>query len=426
MLRFHPSRIGWILVLTLGLWAAVAQAKEFRYHYVSLDDKAPPGFDFFFPAAINDSGRVSGTVFSCDDVSCFDEHVAIYKDGAVRVLQPGFGGPINAGSTIAGGVVLNPDPNNLMVQAALFRGSNKVALIPPQPEEVFAVAFALNDSGTALVDSFDTSFNETLVLYKHGQTTVLDFGPTVTFPSFLSINSINNQGIIAGRTGNPFAGARGFRFNPRTGETKLLNPFPGDPTETLAWGLGINAHGEVLGYSFTGGVGPYHERIGVWDRNGDFKTYFVETTNSNRLRFNDNNLIVITFVRGGADAGNSYLVPKPGVRLNLADLVENLPPEQDLSLIEQINNHGDMIGSGPQGTFLLQRIDATEPQSFATPDGTSQLASGVKDERRAIPPAAAAMLRRYVQPLHELKSGSALPQDSFENPILRRWGHGLD
>jgi hypothetical protein len=41
----HPSRFGWLLVLTIGLWAATGQAQEFRYHYVSLDQLAlPTGF----------------------------------------------------------------------------------------------------------------------------------------------------------------------------------------------------------------------------------------------------------------------------------------------------------------------------------------------------------------------------------------------
>jgi hypothetical protein len=53
-------------------------------------------------------------------------------------------------------------------------------------------------------------------------------------------------------------------------------------------------------------------------------------------------------------------VPKPGVRLNLADLVENLPLGQNLSEILDINNHGDMIGWSVEGfsiqdAFLLER-----------------------------------------------------------------------
>jgi hypothetical protein len=163
----------------------------------------------------------------------------------------------------------------------------------------------------------------------------------------------------------------------------LLNPFAGDPTETLAWGQAINQRGDVLGYSFTSGVRPFHERIGVWDSNGDFQTYFVENVSSNRLLFNDNNLIVITELFG---THISYIVPKPGVRLNLADLVVNLPLGQDLFFISAINNHGDMIGSNSSGNFLLQRNDATSSHSFATPV--------VKNERRAIPPVIAAMQRR--------------------------------
>jgi len=96
-----------------------------------------------------------------------------------------------------------------------------------------------------------------------------------------------------------------------------------------------------------------HERVGVWDRNGDFKTYFDETISSDALLFNDNNLIVITLAPGN----NSYLVPKPGVRLNLADLVENLPAGQDLRFILDMNNHGNMIGSSSTGNnFLLELV----------------------------------------------------------------------
>jgi hypothetical protein len=57
MTHFRPSQLGWILAMTLGLWAIAAQAQEFRYHYVSLDAEKvglPPGFSFF-PGGINDS-----------------------------------------------------------------------------------------------------------------------------------------------------------------------------------------------------------------------------------------------------------------------------------------------------------------------------------------------------------------------------------
>jgi hypothetical protein len=276
----------------------------------------------------------------------------------VTVLQAsGSVSTVNAGGT-AGGAVL--DPQAFVINAALFRGDT-VEPIPPRPDEIFAVAFALNDSGTGLVFSIDGLGVESYTLYRNGRTTPLDFGPTATDLTFFlgttgGRRSINNQGIIAGTAGGTFANARAFRFDPRTGETTLRDPLP---TEPLSWGLGINSRGDVLGYSF---VAFGLECIGVWDPGGNFTTYFVEGTAqfptiSNGLLFNDSNLIVITNVSSPAsELGNSYLVPKPGVRFSLADLVENLPVGEDLSTISDMNNHGDMIGSTSGGsTFLLER-----------------------------------------------------------------------
>lgn len=355
MFCFHPRRFGWILVLTLGLVAVAAQAKEFRYHYVSLDQvELPPGFLFFDPVVINNRGRVYGNAY---DEAFFFPHVAVYTDGAITVLQPGTVSAANKGGTMGGSVLI--DPVNFIEQAALFHG-DQVELIPRQPGELTSFVTALNDAGMALVTSFDASFQQTFVLYKNGQATPLDFGPTVTNPFFLHIN---NHGIISGTTFISGIGTRGFRFSTRTGKTTQLDPFP---TEPEAWALDINNRGDVLGYSFVpGGL----ERVGVWDRRSHFKTYFVEGTPefptiSNHLLFNDNNLIVITRVSSPASEAfkNSYLVPKPGVRLNLADLVENLPVGLNPGFILDINNHGDMIGFDlfGSGVFLLERIGGRE------------------------------------------------------------------
>jgi hypothetical protein len=68
-------------------------------------------------------------------------------------------------------------------------------------------------------------------------------------------------------------------------------------------------------------------------------------------------MIVITLANTrGSSRKTSYLVPRPGVRLDLADLVENLPTGQDLRAINDMNNRGDMIGtSSSGGSFLLER-----------------------------------------------------------------------
>ena len=353
----HRSVFAWTGGLILGMGSAAIPAQEFHYRHISLDEAAKPEEVLFFdPVALNNGGRVYGTAFACTTSLCDSilPHIAVYADGVLKVQQPGLVTAVNDGGTIGGSVLV--DPVNFLEQAALFRGV-QVELIPPQPGEITSFVIALNDVGSALVTSFDGSFQPTLVLYRNGQSTVLDFGPEVTNASQLSIN---NNGFVSGTQGDDLCdGGTGFRYDPRTGQVALLERLSTDPT---AWGVDINNRGQVLGYSFVcGGI----ERIGVWDRRGEFQTYFVEGTDevptiSNRLLFNDNNLIVITSVSSpDAEAGrNSYLVPRPGTRLNLADLVEDPPPEFNPSLIRDINAHGDMIGvdffSG--GAFLLERI----------------------------------------------------------------------
>lgn len=355
------------LALILGLTAAPpasatpgqagSKGEEFHYRYVSLASACPvpdPSLSFFDPIAIVNSGRIYGNLSTCNDVTCLTQ-VAFCAHGTLTALQPGAARAANKEGTIGGSVLIDPD--NFIEQAALFRG-DRVELIPPQPGEFTSFVTALNDSGMALVTSYDaTSFQPTFLLYKNGQLTPLDF-----LSNFTHFLKINNQGIISG---TDLAAGRGFRFDTHTGKTTQLNP---QPTETYAWALDINKRGDVLGYSFKYGIMGigYIERIGVWNRKGEFKTYVVEGSNSSRLVFTDDNLIVITDVRSPpADAGNSYLVPKPGVRLNLADLVGNLPAQQIPSNIIDINNHGDMIGYSQRNftimdVFLLERIGASE------------------------------------------------------------------
>jgi len=353
------------LALVLGLTAAPragaapsqtnSQGKEFRYRYVSLNDVVAasgldPSASFFDPIAIADSGRIYGTLYTCTDV-CI-EQIAFYAHGTLTARQTGIAYVANNEGTVGGSVLTDPD--NFIEQAALFHGG-QVELIPRQPGEITSSVTALNDSGIALVTSSDFS-HATLVLYKNGKSTPLNLGPNISNPQFLKIN---NQGIISGS--NLVSPGRGFRFNPWTGELTLLNPLP---TEPESWATDINNRGESLGYSFVSGK---LERIGVWDRKGKFATYFVEGTAqfptvSNRLLFNENNPIVITAISSPpAELGNSYLVPKPGVRLNLADLVENLPTAT-LGGILDMNDNGDMLGErfvnfSLTDTFLLERMD---------------------------------------------------------------------
>lgn len=407
-IRLSVSRFGWLLAVIFGLWAALAQGEEFRYRYVALDQiELPPGHTSFFPSAINNNGLIVGSV--CDDEFCENSSRAFYKDGDLIVTEPGAATVVNSGGTVGGSVLLDTQ----IYAPALIR-KNKVELIPQQPGEAFEFFLSLNDRGEALLETYNEFFEHiAYVFYSNGKATTLDFGPTITNPVFRSFvftgKFLNNNGIIAGTTSNLFNGVRGFRYDTRTGKAMLLNPLPSD---TIAWGLGINNRGGVLGYSFVASS-PYHENIGIWDSNGHFKTYFTETISSNSLVFNDNNLIVITLAPGG----NSYLIPKPGIRLNLADLVENLPSGETLYFIYDINNRGDMLGFGGLGSiFLLKRLDDKEQASSMGIDATSVTFQKMPNRRQYIPSEGVSMLLRHMPPL---KPGLDISQDTFKNLLLK-------
>jgi hypothetical protein len=182
-----------------------------------------------------------------------------------------------------------------------------------------------------------------------GKVRLLELGPGV-----ISHLSINDDNVIAGTIQQAGAPMRGFRYSVRSGVMTVLDPIGGDPESQ---GQGINRRGDVLGYSYTAsGL----ERIGVW-RGKKFQTFFVEGTPefptvSNNLLWNRHGLIVIT---NSHEDPNSYLVPRPGVRLKLADLTDGLPT---WSLVKGINSRGDLIGSAGDSIsnaefdFLLQRV----------------------------------------------------------------------
>ncbi len=266
----------------------------------------------------------------------------------------GFALVVNTAGTVGGGISIGPD--NEGVQAAIF-GGGKTQLVPPQPGELIAFVLAINDRDEALIESDDAFGRETFLIYSKGKSTRLDFGKNVRGPAFFGLRVFNEQGIIVGTENRGFVNDRAFRYDLHTGVSTLLQPLP---TEPLSWGLGVNRRGDVLGYSYRNGPG-HVERIGVWDQRGEFRSYFDEDnaefpTVSDRLLFNDNGLIVITLTREVA-RNTSYLVPSPGVRLNLADLIENSPKPLDLRLMTDMNNDGSMIGStNTSSTFLLERI----------------------------------------------------------------------
>ena len=334
-----------------------AEAK-YRYHYVSLDQaELPDGFTSFTGGKVVDSGKVYGTV---DDLDGCSPAVAVWQDGRVRVLVDG--GEANTANDLgtAGGLVWR-DCANFLARAALFRRSG-IKLLPPLPNDLFSFVFQLTNSGIAFLSS-SSDTDSSFFLYWRGRVLSPNFGPgSVRFTP-----RVNNFGVIGGTyvqpNSSPFnADTRAFRLGP-FGVKTLLDP---RPTEPISWGESINNRGDVLGYSF---IPNGREAIGVWrNRPGNpFQTYFVEGTPefptvSNDLLWNEPGLIVITGAYFSSNDPDSYIVPRPGVRLNLADITDNLPVGR-VTLITDLNDRGDLLGfnfdpnsNDPAEDFLLQRV----------------------------------------------------------------------
>lgn len=324
---------------------------RWRYHYVDLDAVAlPAGLEFLdIPAAINDSGSVYVTGYACRPV-CLPT-VLVYRNGTMSIVHEGIAYSANNNGTVGGSVFT--DPENGIEQAALFPDDGTVVLIPRLPGETTSHVRKVTNTGIALVESVDGTANRSsLYLYLPSkQVLPLDLGTDQIL--FLDVN---DRGIVGGTIApaGP-ANDRAFRYNPLSGVRTLLEPLP---TEPDSWGTAINSRGDVLGYSFISGG---RERIGSW-RGRQFKVSFVEGTPkhptvSNRLLWNDHNLIVIT--NTSQDDLSSYIVTSPGHRKNLADLSDK--HLDTWTMTTDLNERGDMIGvEGPSfyqagHQFVLKR-----------------------------------------------------------------------
>jgi hypothetical protein len=335
-----------VCCLTVGLGPparAGSLTEGYAYRYVSLDDAKPPGATFVDYFGLNSTRRVYGNAFTCDEFC--DPTIVVYRNGTTTVIHKGVGYAVNEVGVVGGSVVT--DLAAFDEQAALFDGA-KVQVIPRRPNEATSRVLKLTDSGIALVESLDaTTFAPTYSLFTRGRSVELALGPDQV--GFLDVNNI---GVVAGTFFDGLGGHhRAFRYRPPTSPERL-NPLP---TEPASYGMAINSQSDVLGYSFVpGGI----ERIGRW-HNGSFITSFVEGTPtvptiSERLLWNEGGLIVIT----RTSDSRSYIVPRAGVRLNVADLTRGLPA---WTQIVDVNNVGDLVGFGgssfgfAEHAFFLER-----------------------------------------------------------------------
>jgi hypothetical protein len=311
-------------------------------HYAERDiTAAPAGYDSWFPVGVSGHGDALGQGFKCDSTTCSIDLLELDSSGKFSIIAHDFAVNETNEHGEAGGCVVDAQGFG---QAAIVHANGHVELFPRLPGEVSSCIIQLSDADTALAFSQDASFASTQYVLRSGK----------TYPVSLtnaSISDINDQGELAGITSTQ-SGQRAFRFDAQAQALTILDPVSGDPN---SWGLAINHQGEVLGYSFVfSGV----ERIGSWSRKNQFAAAFVEGTPdfptvSNQLVWNENGVIVVSYTTDT----NTYVIPHPGVRLNLADLVDSGSAPPSLFAYD-INDHGDFLAQsfedGSVHLFVLE------------------------------------------------------------------------
>ena len=305
-------------------------ARELSYRQVDVT-AGPAGFNGWSPAGVSDKGEVYGLGFTCDEFyyNCQFDLLKRRTDGTFVTVQENFSPSEVNGNGDVGGCTVD-ESNPFFGQAAIIRANGQVDLIPKLPGEVTSCVIQLSDNRAVVVTSLDETYTAT--------TYVLDRNRSTPFTVVdASIRDLNNDGQIAGIISTDLEAQRAFRFDSRTQTTTILDPVSPDPH---SWGMAINNQGEVLGYSFIfNGV----ERIGKWTRKGTFETLFTEGTPelptiSNELMWNEDELVVVSDT---LDL-NTYLIPRPGVRVNLQDLVGDATVPTTLIGLD-INKGGDFL-----------------------------------------------------------------------------------
>jgi probable HAF family extracellular repeat protein len=316
------------------------RAESTKYTYKAIPTL--PGGTFTTTGGISNTGLVVGY----GDVADGSTHGFIYdvRRGTSRDIGEGFPSAINDFGVAVG--------ESVSGESALFWGGLVIPL-GTVPGEIESFATSINNEGIAVGAALLSGRTISLVLYVFGVAIPIDLGSDVRL--YAAINpTINDEGIIAGTVGVVSTdNFRAFRHDIWTGRTTLLAPITGD---TDTWGLGVNARGEVLGYSF---VFNQAEHIGTWDGRGNFTVHFTEGTTqyptlSDNLVFNDRDQIVISET---TDL-KSYIVPTVGHRDDLDTLVVNLPAiTQPLFDVVGINDDGVIAGWNFETGFVLVPLD---------------------------------------------------------------------
>jgi len=326
----------------VGVETAALCAERLRYFARDITAR-PEGYTHWGPTAVTERGEVFGVGVNCPQEigDCTFDMLKLDRSGNFTLVADTFqpGETNRNGDT--GGCIIEEGMWN--AQAAIASAGGDVEVFPRLPGEVHSCITQFSDGGAALVMSQDVDNIQTYYVRLNGR--------TYPVPVQVGATDINDRGELSGFIGTPSEGQRAVRFDSRSQTTTILEP-AGYPQSA---GIGINRRGEVLGYSFEPSGA---EDIGTWDRRGRFQPFYTLGTPEDPVRFspvawNDRGLIVGTEARGTA----LYVIPRPGVRLNVDELLVNGPVPPG-SYAYAVNQRGDFLvwSSTDETAWVYERI----------------------------------------------------------------------
>jgi hypothetical protein len=377
--------------------AFAGTAEQPRYRYVPLNEQLPPEFidsySGLYPFKVNNKGVVYGTGFAYGDPVNFTDPcwaVLEWRDGALEVIYRGLflAHTANEFGLIGGGVF---DFETYTEKAALlYRG--RLTMLD-HPGESSSYVARVTNTAIALVrsETYEPEFVLAYRLYRLGRTIPVAAGLTPSeAPLPSSDPDINDLGVIGGSaflSGQPpdVLPLRAIRVAP-SGRSTILDPIP---PNNYSDGKAINSRGDVLGYSRIRATPLVRDhRIGVW-RGKTFQTYheLKEIAGVPNYLISDLGLLwnergLIVALEGGL--GRTFILPKPGERIDLADVVENESSYFRFNNVTDLNELGDMTGWAQfdiANAFLLERLDPDDRQSQAATVLAREAAPGRRPAR---------------------------------------------
>jgi hypothetical protein len=327
-----------------GSEQATVETRDLRYRVWDVPGGLT-GYSFLEPFALTSARQVLGRGSRCDSESepptCTTDAVSIDLEGNFRVLAQEFVPHVANDHGDVGGC-FSESPTSW--HAAMIHADGGVELLS-HPDELFSCVNAISPAGSAFVtgssgtEADRIDFAEVVV---GGERLPVELGQA-------EVVGVNDRGELAGNfAADGAAGQRAFRHDARTGARA---PLAGMDCDLTTLGFGIDQQGNILGYSFSGGS---EEHIGIWNEANAFSTLFTEgtaefPTRSAQLTWNEHGLV---FVSRTTDE-RTYVIANPGVRVDLATLVETSNAPTRLVVLS-VNERGDFLAfSFPYRTYHL-------------------------------------------------------------------------